>query len=156
MGKKSHENIPSDIHEPHIGSRRPWQPERMSENRRPRSRRSVTSTQEIGYKLFDILREIERKREDDALHEVEGEWEEDRRGQRSGVRGHKGRQRSGKGTYVYMKPSKGSSKKDLIFLGKVKNELSKRRFDEGEEEPEVKILLDAIRKASELLIEIED
>lgn len=110
-----------------------------------RRKRSITSTRELGMKLFEILRGIEKEREE-RVYENDGERE--RSGHGSGLKREKG-------TYIYMKPSKNSSRRDLIFLGKIKKELGKKRkFEEGT--PEVKILLDAIRRASELLFEIED
>ena len=108
-----------------------------------RKRRGLKTAHEIGYKLYDILKKIEKKSEGEVRREWEGE---------EGREKHGGQGRTKKGTFVYVKP-KQKSKKDLIFLGKIKNQL--KGLVEGEE-PQVQILLEAIRRASELLFEMED
>ena len=108
-----------------------------------RKRRGLKTAHEIGYKLYDILKKIEKKSEGDVRKERKGE---------EGRQKHEGQGRPKKGTFLYVKP-KQKSKKDLIFLGKIDNQL--KSFVEGEE-PQVQILLEAIRRASELLFEIDD
>ena len=128
-----------------------------------RAKRSVESTQEIGNKLYEILKGIERRKEDNARdrkkdeedmgysyehNESNGRRTERERG---GIEGKSGRQ-----TFVYVKPKedKREKRRKLIFLGKIDKELQRR--GEEHEKPEVQILLDAIRRASELLFHIDD
>ena len=137
-----------------------------------RGKRSVESTQEIGNKLYEILQGIEREREDDvydrsdetgyrdrdrdSYDDYDESYESQDRGYEAGFEGRDGKKR-GK-TFVYVKPNSSkhskARKRKLIFLGKIDKELQRRR--DSEEKPEVQILLDAIRRASELLFNIDD